>query len=68
MAAKKKKKRFDVGETESVDQCLSRMADDGYMPVRRMEEPVLKEVKGGGKNDVEVAYQRIVFEGKLIEE
>lgn len=68
MASKKKKKRFDVGENESVDECLSRMADEGYMPVRRMEEPVLKEVKGGSKNDVEVAYQRIVFEGKPIED
>ncbi|WP_416148730.1 NETI motif-containing protein [Salipaludibacillus sp. HK11] len=68
MAAKKKKMRFDVEENESVEQCLLRMEKQGYMPVRRMEEPVLKEVKGGGKNDVEVAYQRIVFEGKLIEE
>jgi len=68
MAAKKKKKRFDVEENESIEQCLSRMEKQGYLPVRRMEEPVLKEVKGGGKNDVEVAYQRIVFEGKLIEE
>ncbi len=40
---------------------------EGYMPVRRMEEPVLKEVKHGGKTDVEVSHQRIVFEGKLMD-
>ncbi|WP_280770371.1 NETI motif-containing protein [Salipaludibacillus daqingensis] len=68
MAAKKRKQRFYVEENETIDQCLSRMQKEGFQPVRRMEEPVLKEVKGGKKNDVEVAYQRIVFEGKPIEE
>lgn len=68
MAEKKKKQRFYVEENETIDQCLARMAIQGYKPVRRMEEPVLKEIKNGDKNDVEVAYQRIVFEGKPIEE
>jgi hypothetical protein len=67
MAAKKKKQRFYVEENETIDDCLSRMAKEGYMPVRRMEEPVLKEVKRNGKMDVEVARQRIVFEGKPVE-
>ncbi|PYZ92226.1 hypothetical protein CR194_15420 [Salipaludibacillus keqinensis] len=66
--AKKKKQRFYVEENETIDQCLARMKKENYIPVRRMEEPVLKEVKGGKKNDVEVAYQRIVFEGKLIDD
>ncbi|MCE7792585.1 NETI motif-containing protein [Salipaludibacillus sp. CUR1] len=67
MAAKKKKQRFYVEENETIDDCLSRMVKEGYMPVRRMEEPVLKEVKRNGKMDVEVARQRIVFEGKPVE-
>ncbi|SES00625.1 NETI motif-containing protein [Salipaludibacillus aurantiacus] len=67
MAAKKKKQRFYVEENETIDDCLARMAKEGYMPVRRMEEPVLKEVKRNGKMDVEVARQRIVFEGKPVE-
>ncbi|NJP39357.1 NETI motif-containing protein [Alkalicoccus luteus] len=54
------KKKFYVEANETIDDCLNRMAAEGYTPVRRMEEPVLKE-KG---KDVEVAYQRIVFEGK----
>ncbi|PRO66260.1 NETI motif-containing protein [Alkalicoccus urumqiensis] len=54
------KKKFYVEENETIDQCLSRMAEEGYAPVRRMEEPVLRETKDG----VETAYQRIVFEGR----
>ncbi|MFC4736659.1 NETI motif-containing protein [Bacillus daqingensis] len=54
------KKKFYVETNETIDDCLRRMEEEGYTPVRRMEEPVLKE-KGSG---VEVAYQRIVFEGR----
>ncbi|MGJ9382202.1 NETI motif-containing protein [Salipaludibacillus sp. CF4.18] len=68
MADKKKKQRFYVEENESIDACLDRMKDNGYMPVRRMEEPVLKEVKKNGKIEIEVSHQRIVFEGKLLED
>lgn len=62
---KKKKKRFFVEEGETIDQCLKRMDEEGYVPVRRIETPVLKEVNKNGKNEVEVAYQRIIFEGIL---
>lgn len=62
---KKKKERFVVEEGETIDDCLSRMEKLGYTPIRRMEEPVLKEVKVDGKIEIEVAYQRIVFEGIL---
>lgn len=63
--SKKRKERFVVEEGETIDDCLSRMEKQGYTPVRRMEEPVLKEVKKKGKTEIEVAYQRIVFEGIL---
>ncbi|PTL39191.1 MAG: NETI motif-containing protein [Alkalicoccus sp.] len=59
-----KKKKFYVEDKETVSGCLDRMEKAGYRPVRRMEEPVLKE---SGK-DVEVAYQRIVFEAVAKEE
>ncbi|RKL67156.1 hypothetical protein CR203_11635 [Salipaludibacillus neizhouensis] len=68
MADKKKKQRFYVEENESIDACLDRMKNDGYTPVHRMEEPVLKEVKKNGKIEIEVSHQRIVFEGKLLED
>ncbi|WP_096438875.1 NETI motif-containing protein [Alteribacter populi] len=68
MTKKRKKEKFYVEEGETVADCLNRMAANGYQPVRRMEEPVLKEVKKNGKVDVEVSHQRIMFEGKLKEE
>ncbi len=68
MTKKRKKEKFYVEEEETVADCLNRMAANGYQPVRRMEEPVLKEVKKNGKVDVEVSHQRIMFEGKLKEE
>ncbi|MDQ0254078.1 DNA-binding PadR family transcriptional regulator [Evansella vedderi] len=64
MGKQSKKKRFTVEEGESINDCLNRMKKEGYLPVRRMEEPVLKEVKKNGKIEVEVARQQIVFEGK----
>ncbi|WP_026691246.1 NETI motif-containing protein [Alteribacter aurantiacus] len=65
MGKGKKKEKFHVEENETIGDCLDRMAKAGYTPVRRMEEPVLKEVRKNGKIEVEVSHQRIVFEGKL---
>lgn len=61
----KKKKRFFVEEGETIDDCLQRMSEEGYIPIKRIEKPVLKEIKRNGKMEVEVAYQQIIFEGKL---
>jgi hypothetical protein len=65
MDQKPKKKKFEVLENESIADCLDRMQKEGYMPVRRMEEPVFQEKKLNGKKDVEYLRQRVVFEGKL---
>ncbi|WP_096187000.1 NETI motif-containing protein [Evansella halocellulosilytica] len=62
---KPRKRKFIVEDGETIEVCLQRMAKEGYMPVRRMEEPILQEVKRNGKMEVEVAKQQIVFEGKL---
>ncbi|WP_349409286.1 NETI motif-containing protein [Pseudalkalibacillus sp. SCS-8] len=62
---KPKKKKFEVQENESIADCLDRMKEEGYMPVRRMEEPVFQESKQKGKKDVEYLRQKVVFEGKL---
>lgn len=59
------KQKFYVEDGETITDCLDRMKKEGYAPVRRMEEPILQEVKKNGKVEVEVARQRIVFEGKL---
>ncbi|SIS59242.1 NETI motif-containing protein [Salimicrobium flavidum] len=63
MAKKKKengKKRFEVEEGETIDQCLARISEEGYMPIRRNEEPVFQEKDG----EMEPTGRRIVFEAK----
>ncbi|EKU46858.1 NETI motif-containing protein [Staphylococcus massiliensis] len=53
--------KFEVQENESIQDCLKRMREAGYMPVKRFEKPVFKENKDGS---VEVMRQQIVFTGK----
>jgi hypothetical protein len=64
----KKKKMYEVGENESIDDCLNRMKKEGYAPVRRMEKPIFKEVKKDGSMDYEPAGRQIIFEARLIED
>ncbi|MGO4889710.1 NETI motif-containing protein [Anaerobacillus sp. MEB173] len=66
MEKKPKKKRFEVQEGESISDCLKRIEHEGYTPVRRMEEPVFKEVKKNGKVEIEHCSQKIVFEGRMM--
>lgn len=55
------KKKFEVGENESIDECLKRMQLEGYRPVRRIEKPIFKQT---GKDGKPVYYkQQIIFEG-----
>ncbi|MCK6255362.1 NETI motif-containing protein [Fictibacillus sp. KIGAM418] len=65
MDKKPNKKKFEVQPGETISDCIDRMAEEGYSPVRRMEEPVFKEVKKNGKIEQEYHEQRIVFEGKI---
>ncbi|MBX0316752.1 NETI motif-containing protein [Planococcus glaciei] len=37
---------FEVAENETMDACLQRMNQDGYMAVGRKEEPLFEEVDG----------------------
>ncbi|MDW4524944.1 NETI motif-containing protein [Rossellomorea marisflavi] len=60
-----KKMLFEVKDGETIGDCLDRMKDQGYMPVRRMEKPVFEEQ---GKETYVPVKQTIVFEGKKIEE
>ena len=63
MAKKKKesnKKRFEVEAGETIDECLDRIRKEGFMPVRRNEEPVFEEVDG----EMKPVDRKIVFEAK----
>jgi hypothetical protein len=60
----KKKQLFEVREKETIGQCLDRMSEAGYMPVRRMEKPVFEEKIVNGKKEHVPVKQTIVFEGR----
>lgn len=62
-----KKKQFEVQENESIDQCIDRIRAEGYVPVRRIEKPIFKEIKDGSSVAYEPAGRFIVFEAKRIE-
>ncbi|MGM0791799.1 MAG: NETI motif-containing protein [Bacillota bacterium] len=64
MSKEKKKKQFEVLENETIGQCLDRIAKEGYVPVRRTEKPIFKEVNTGGSVSYEPAGRQIVFEAK----
>lgn len=57
------KKEFEVLENETIDDCLERMKNDGYRPIRRMEKPIFKEEKNkNGMKYIPIA-QKIIFLG-----
>ncbi|WP_335869402.1 NETI motif-containing protein [Bacillus sp. 2205SS5-2] len=62
------KKRFEVQEKESIEECLARMKQEGYSPVKRIEKPLFKEVVREGRKDYEPVAAQIVFEGKRLED
>jgi hypothetical protein len=61
------KKKFEVLENESINECLDRMKSEGYTPVRRMEEPIFKEIVQNGTTEIEPVGRKIIFEGKQIQ-
>lgn len=63
----KKKMQFEVRENETIDECLNRMKQEGYLPVRRTEKPIFQEVKKGNETIYEPVARQIIFEGKIIE-
>ncbi len=63
----KNKMTFEVQENESIEECLHRMKQQGYIPIRRMEKPIFQEIKKGGETIYQPIGRQIVFEGKLSE-
>ncbi|HWL13273.1 MAG TPA: NETI motif-containing protein [Ureibacillus sp.] len=60
----KKQIWFEVEENETIEQCLERMKEQGYMAMGRKEEPVFHVVDG------EPTYlrQKVKFKGVLLED
>jgi hypothetical protein len=67
MGNKPSKKKFHVGENETIDDCLAKMEEEGYQPVRRMEEPIFKEISIDGVKYIQPCGRMIIFEGKLVD-
>ncbi|CAG9621365.1 NETI motif-containing protein [Sutcliffiella rhizosphaerae] len=61
------RRKFEVMDNESINDCLNRMAKEGYSPTRRMEEPIFQETVKNGHKEVQPIGRKIVFEGKLME-
>lgn len=66
MTTKPKKQKFIVEDHETIDDCLDRMRQEGYFPVRRMEEPIFKEDIRDNIVEHVPCGRKIVFEGKLM--
>lgn len=62
---KPKKMRFEVLDGEAISDCLDRMDKEGYMPTRRMEEPIFEEKMEDGELKAVPCGRKIVFEGKI---
>lgn len=58
----KKKKRFTVEDGRTIEQVLDQMKEEGYKPVRRVEEPIFKETKENGEKKVEPVDRKIIFD------
>ena len=55
--------KFKLNENETIADCLSRMKTQGYMPVKRIENPCFRNKDG----TIEVSHQEIIFVGKKIQ-
>ncbi|WP_226035455.1 NETI motif-containing protein [Aquibacillus saliphilus] len=56
------KKRFELQQGETIDQCLDRIKREGYTPVRRAEVPVFQEVSKNGETTYQPVSKQIVFD------
>ena len=58
------KKIYEVEEQETIGQCLDRIQNDGYIPVKRTEKPIFKEIKEGNELKYVPAGRQVIFEVK----
>lgn len=55
---------YEVQQDESIEQCLTRMKQDGYIAVARREEPIFQLVDG----ELQLLRQKIEFKALATEE
>ncbi|WP_390622176.1 NETI motif-containing protein [Bacillus tuaregi] len=64
---KQKKVTYEVQENETVADCLNRIQQDGYTPVRRTEVPIFSEKIAGKEVTYEPTGRKIIFEVRKVE-
>ncbi|WP_081727736.1 NETI motif-containing protein [Halalkalibacter wakoensis] len=64
---KKRKEQFEVGESETIEDCLGRMKEKGYQPIKRIEKPIFEEKMINAQKEYVPIRQKIIFEGILVE-
>lgn len=62
-----KKKKYEVQNNETINDCLDRMKKDGYMPIKRTEKPVFEEIIENNESTYKVIGRQIIFEAILID-
>ncbi|WP_245630320.1 NETI motif-containing protein [Amphibacillus sediminis] len=53
---------FELKNNESIDSCLARIKEEGYLPIKRVEKPVFKEVMIKGESHLEPIGRQLYFE------
>ncbi|WP_153464320.1 NETI motif-containing protein [Sediminibacillus terrae] len=56
------KRRFELLEGETIDQCLDRIAKEGFTPIKRTEEPIFEEVNEKGETSYQPVDRTVIFE------
>jgi hypothetical protein len=63
----KGKINFEVQENETIAECLERVKNQGYVPIRRTEKPIFQEVIKGKEVTYEPVGREIIFEAEVID-
>jgi hypothetical protein len=58
---------FEVQENETIAECLERVKNQGYVPIRRTEKPIFQEVIKGKEVTYEPVGREIIFEAEVID-
>lgn len=64
MSDLRKNLTFEVQENETIEECLDRIKEAGYTPIKRVEKPIFQEVGKGSSVTYEPIGRQIIFEVK----
>ncbi|SDK37160.1 NETI motif-containing protein [Sediminibacillus albus] len=56
------KKQFVLQDGETIDQCLERIAAEGFTPIRRIEKPIFAEQSEDGETKYQPVSRKVIFD------